>query len=265
MVMGLDVTFDRALYRQTVVRLLRRAPRVLAISEATAAAAIASGVPPERVVVVRLGVEVPEVDADDRARARAAVLGRWGLPDDAALLLTLGRLVRRKGALWFTENVVPAVPPRAHYLVAGTGVDAGAVEAAAVAKGVAARVHLLGEVTTEEREDLLRGADLFIQANVPVPGDMEGFGLVTIETAVRGTPVLASGIEGIRDAVVDGETGTLLPAGDVERWTEAVEDALADASALAERGRRARAVASVEYGEAAMGRALLASLEGSAG
>ena len=262
MVMGLDITYDRPLYRHTVVRLLRRAPRVLAISEATAAAAVAMGVPAERAVVVRLGVEVPDVDADDRARARAAVLQRWGLPEDATLLLTLGRLVRRKGALWFTENVVPATSPRAHYLVAGTGPDAAAIEAAAAANHVGLRVHLLGQVTTEEREELLRGSDLFIQANVPVPGDMEGFGLVTVEAAVRGTPVLASGIEGIRDAVIEGGTGTLVPAADVDRWIEAVEVALADPEVLAEQGRRAREVASAEYSEAAMGRALLARLEG---
>ena len=91
---------------------------------------------------------------------------------------------------------------------------------------------------------------------------MEGFGLVTVEAAVRGTPVLASGIEGIRDAVIEGGTGTLVPAADVDRWIEAVEVALADPAVLAEQGRRARAVASAEYSEAAMGRALLASLEG---
>ena len=130
--------------------------------------------------------------------------------------------------------------PRAHYLVAGTGPDAAAIEAAAAANHVALRVHLLGQVTTEEREELLRGSDLFIQANVPVPGDMEGFGLVTVEAAVRGTPVLASGIEGIRDAVIDGGTGTLVPAADVDRWIEAVEVALADPAVLAEQGRRAR-------------------------
>ena len=71
-----------------------------------------------------------------------------------------------------------------------------------------------------------------------VPGDMEGFGLVTIEAAVRGTPVLASGIEGIRDAVIDGETGTLLPPQDADRWIEATSAAIADGDGRAEWGRR---------------------------
>ena len=126
---------------------------------------------------------------------------------------------------------------------------------------MADRTHLLGAVSDAEREDLLRGADLFIQANVRVPGDMEGFGLVTIEAAVRGTPVLASGIEGIRDAVIDGETGTLLPTQDPDRWIEATSAAVADADGRAEWGRRAREAASAVYSEAAMGRELLHQLD----
>jgi glycosyltransferase involved in cell wall biosynthesis len=93
------------------------------------------------------------------------------------------------------------------YLVAGTGPDLEEVARAAASAGVSERVGLLGRVDESFREDLLAGVDLFAVPNVPVPGDMEGFGLVAIEAAMRGTPVLASRLEGLRDAVTDGVTG----------------------------------------------------------
>ncbi len=260
MVMGLDVTFAHPVYRATVLPWLRRAPLVVAISEATAEAAVGVGVPRGRVRVLRLGVEVPAVTAEDRAAARERLLGDLGLGDDAVLLLTLGRLVRRKGVRWFVEEVLPALPPSVVHLVAGDGEEREAVLAAAARTGVQERVRLLGRVDDATRERLLRGADLFVQPNVRVPGDMEGFGLVTVEAAVRGTPVVASALEGILDAVVDGSTGTLLPPEDAPAWREALRALVADRAALAARAGREGAATRERYGEEAMGAELAGML-----
>ncbi|RJK95367.1 glycosyltransferase family 4 protein [Vallicoccus soli] len=263
MVMGLDVTYDSALYRATVLPWLRRAPLVVAISAATADAAVAAGVPRERVRVLRLGVEVPDLGPQDRAAARRALLDDLGLGDDAVLLLTLGRLVRRKGVRWFVEEVLPALPPQVVHLVAGDGEERGAVLDAAARAGVGDRVRLLGRVDDATRERLLRGADAFVQPNVRVPGDMEGFGLVTVEAAVRGTPVVASALEGVLDAVVDGETGTLVPPEDAAAWRAALLPRVAGPAAraaLAGEGARQAAATRARYGEEAMGAELAALL-----
>ena len=82
----------------------------------------------------------------------------------------------------------------------------------------------------------MRGADVFVQPNIPVPGDMEGFGLVAIEAAMQGSLVVASSLEGLIDAVDDGVTGELLPAQDATAWRTHLEELLADPD-----GRRARA------------------------
>lgn len=256
MVMGLDVTYPNPVYRSVVHRQLRRAPRVLAISAATAAKAQAAGVAPERAAVLRLGVQEPPVGARDRAAARTAVLQRLGLTPDRVLVLTLGRLVPRKGARWFVSHVLPGLPPDLHYLLAGEGPEAVGIAKAASQAGVANRVHLLGAVDEQGREDLMRGADLFVQPNVPVAGDLEGFGLVVVEAALRGTPVVAADLEGIRDAVVDGRTGLLLPSGDAAAWQARLTDLLADRPALARLGEGFRSEAAALYGEDAMGRSL---------
>ena len=124
-----------------------------------------------------------------RAAASKEIRQRYGLPDGAVVLLTLGRLVRRKGARWFTRHVLPGLAPDITYLVAGDGPEANPIRVAAVQAGLGDRVLLLGRVDDDTRELLLRGADLFVQPNIRVPGDIEGFGLVTIEASMRGEPL----------------------------------------------------------------------------
>jgi phosphatidyl-myo-inositol dimannoside synthase len=260
MIMGLDVTYQNRLYRTIVHPLLRRSSQVIAISAATAEKAHAFGVPADRVAVLRLGVQAVEVTATDRAHTRDAMRQRLRLPDSDTVLLTLGRLVRRKGVRWFVESVLPGLPPNVQYIVAGQGPEADAILQAANSAGVAARVHLVGRVSDAEREELMIGADLFIQPNIAVPGDMEGFGLVTIEAAMRGTPVLAADLEGIKDAVVDGRTGILLPPAQPAIWLAELNVLTTNPESLAEIGLNFQSEARVLYGEDAMGRALCGQL-----
>jgi phosphatidyl-myo-inositol dimannoside synthase len=192
------------------------------------------------------------VSPEDRAAARSRLAEQLGVSDDAFLVLTLGRLVRRKGARWFTAEVLPKLPGEVHYVVAGDGAEAEPVRAAAAAAGVSGRVHLLGSGDDETRETAMRGADLFVQPNIRVPGDMEGFGLVTIEAALRGTPVVAAALEGILDAVVDGETGILLSSEDPDAWVRCVTDLVSDRGSLPATGQQYRKAASARYGETAM-------------
>ena len=185
LVMGLDITWANRAYRAVAHRSLRRAPSVIAISKATAeTAAQVAGVDPDCIHVVRLGVPVPEATNDRRVARKA--LHRWlRVPDDHAVVVTVGRLVRRKGARWFVDEVLPELPPGTVFVVAGEGPERTGVVDAAARRGVADRVRVLGRVSDGERELLFRGADIFVQPNVRVPNDMEGFGLVTIEAAVR--------------------------------------------------------------------------------
>ncbi|HEX5494853.1 MAG TPA: glycosyltransferase family 4 protein [Mycobacteriales bacterium] len=262
MVMGLDLTYQNRAYRAVVHRALRRAPCVIAISAATAEVAGSFGVRPDRVRVVRLGVAAPPVTAEDRVSAAEDLRRRYGLPDDAVVLLTLGRLVRRKGGAWFARHVLAGLPDGVHYLVAGDGPEREPIAAAAAAAGVDQRVHLLGRVDDDTRERLLCGADIFVQPNIRVPGDMEGFGLVTIEAAMRGTVTVASGIEGICDAVRDGQTGILLPAEDPDAWIARLRELVADPPSRRDTGARFGARTRELYGERAMGARLVAELDG---
>lgn len=259
MAMGKDVVWSPRWYQWAVRRSLPHAPLVLAISEATAAEVLAVGVAPDRVRVVRLGVEPPAL-APDRASARRAARALAQASDGDILLLTLGRLVRRKGVAWFAEHVLPGLPEHVVYVVAGDGEDAARIREAVRRSGRSDRVRLLGVVDEETREALMRGADVFVQPNIAVPGDMEGFGLVAVEAAMRGSLVVAASLEGLRDAVVDGETGFLVPSRDPERWIAILTELAAHAPTLeAIAGRFARNCRET-YDRESMGRLLAAHL-----
>jgi phosphatidyl-myo-inositol dimannoside synthase len=257
MVLGLDMTYGNRAYRAVVPPALRRAELVIAISEATAKVARDLGIPPGRVHVVQLGVDAPEVSAEQRVEARRRLNAILGTTDDQMLLLALGRLVRRKGTAWFVRNVIPELPGRVVCVVAGDGREAEQVHRAVAELGLDDRARLLGQVDDAQRELLLRGADVFVQPNIRVPNDIEGFGLVTIEAAMRGLPVVAADIEGLAEAVVDGVTGTLLPSGDARAWIDELTRLAADRDRLAAQGRAFQKAARERYTERIMGEQLL--------
>ena len=173
------------------------APLVVAISGATGRAAIERGVSAERFRVVPPGVLDPSRLPKRTAESGARLRNRLGLAPDTTVLLTLGRLVPRKGVRWFVSEVMSQLPETVVYVVAGSGSDEDAIRSAIAGIGPSGqRVLLLGQVDEGLRDALFTGADLFIMPNVVVPGDMEGFGLVAIEAAAAGALVVASALGG---------------------------------------------------------------------
>lgn len=224
---GLDITYTNLLYRH-VPWAVRRAGVVFCISRAAAAEAIRHGVPQEKIRVIPLAVrDRPAKEPDP------GLLKEFSLPADAPVLITVGRLVKRKGVAWFTANVLPPLVkqfPNLIYMVVGEGEDRGNIEAVIKHTGLVENVRLLGRVSDELREAAYARADIFVMPNIKVPGDMEGFGLVLLEAAVRGLPVVAADLEGISDAVADGKNGVLIASGDAAGFERSVGRFLDDAA-----------------------------------
>jgi len=125
------------------------------------------------------------------------------------VILTVGHLMHRKGQV----RVIEAMPrvlrqlPEAVYLMAGTGVHEVAMRQAAKAAGVEHAVRFLGHVEEEALPSLYRTADVFTLANRNLPdGDFEGFGIVYLEAAASGLPVVVGERTGNADAVIDDVT-----------------------------------------------------------
>ncbi len=234
---GRDVTLPVAPYQWLVPRVLRSLDRVFPISRATARECLARGAVPGSTHVVPCGVDTGAFTPPaDRSAARSELLraiGAEDLPADALLLASVGRHQERKGFHWFASEVVPRLPENVVFLLGGEGPTTPAIRRAVEEHGLHGRVRLLGKVSEEVLGKLYRGADLFVMPNVPVPGDIEGFGVVMLEAGLCGLPVIAADLEGISDVVQEGISGHLVPSRDAAAFADVILRYHGDRDALA--------------------------------
>ncbi|MEV4825231.1 glycosyltransferase [Micromonospora sp. NPDC049274] len=198
----------------------RSVDRVVAQCRDEVGELVRMGVPRSRMTVVPSGVNLasfaPLGPVADREPGRARIL-------------TVGRLVERKG--FQTVVRAMALVPDAECVVVGgppeglleTDPYARRLRALAESCGVADRVHLVGAVPREEMGRWYRSADLLVAAPWYEP-----FGLTPLEAMACGVPVVGTAVGGIRDTVVDGTTGDLVPARDPQALATAIQRLLDD-------------------------------------
>jgi glycosyltransferase involved in cell wall biosynthesis len=160
--------------------------------------------------LIPLGIERPP-QVPRMARANFAI------PEDAFVMVTVGRLVARKATAQLVLAMSAAQRPDTHLLIVGDGPDADAVRRTAADAGLRERVHLLGQVSDERKYQALGVADLFVSAT-----QHEGFGLVFLEAMAYGLPIICYDHGGQTDFLVDGETGHLVTLNDLDRFTRAI-------------------------------------------
>ncbi len=197
-----------------------------AISESTADDLVARGIARERTVVIPPGVSFEHYTPEPSARAAVptfSYLGRLKKYKGVDLVIRAFARVRRRDAI---------------LEIAGAGDYRPRLEALARSLDLGSRVRFLGFVSEAEKLSLLRRSWA-----VALASPKEGWGLTNVEAEACGTPVVASDSPGIRESVRNGETGFLVPHGDVAGLAAAM-DRLAESPALVEQmGERARAFA----------------------
>jgi glycosyltransferase involved in cell wall biosynthesis len=213
---------------RVIPRVYRRAA-FHAISDSTRDDLVRRGIRRERVEVIYPGVDAAWYSPD-------AATPRAGTPT----FLYVGRLKRYKGV----ETAVRAVAlaratrPDVTLEIAGQGDDRLRLERLAGALGQADGVRFLGFVSEEAKRRLLRRAWAVV-----LPSPKEGWGISNVEAAACGTPALASDSPGLRESVRHGETGYLVPHGDVRALADRLLELAGDPGLTARLGRGARAFA----------------------
>lgn len=207
-------------------RLARDADLVVAVSEAEAAT-VRERLGGKRIAVVPLGVDSVAFRPLDALEAGAHRLRREA--GEAAEVLVAGRLHPLKGfdlALAAVAEIPADERPTLRIVGAPPPDDAGylsRLHAAARALGEG-MVRFDGALHRDELAARLRRADLVL-----VPSHSETFGLIALEAAASGAPVIAAAdAGGLREAVVDGETGVLVSGRDPEDWAAAIQGVLGD-------------------------------------
>jgi predicted dehydrogenase/glycosyltransferase involved in cell wall biosynthesis len=208
---------QRAAYRA----LVRQLDRVICVSDEAARSYLNAGIARERVRVVRNGIEALSEHPE-----------RLGLPGDARLVVSIGRLTEQKG---FDLLIEAASELReTHFYLVGEGPLARSLQAGIESRGLEERVRLLGR--REDVPSLLAGANV-----LAMPSRFEGLPIVALEAMSLGVPVVGTRVCGLTEAVVDGSTGRLVPPGDGRALARALDEVLSSpevAAAWGEAGRR---------------------------
>jgi D-inositol-3-phosphate glycosyltransferase len=195
------------------------------------------GADPSRIEVIPPGVDHAMFQPGDRAEARR----RLQLPD-GPLLLFVGRIQPLKGADVALEALAAMDDPRAALAIVGgpSGVDGNAelarLHALAGALEVEDRVRWVDAQPHDALVDWYRAADVCV-----VPSRTESFGLVALEAAACGTPVVAARVGGLRSIIDDGETGYLVDGRAAIDFAAPIEHLLANPRRAADMGITAAA------------------------
>jgi glycogen(starch) synthase len=162
----------------------------------------------------------------------------------APLLLFFGRLEWEKGV----QDLIAALPrirrahPGARLVVAGTGSHGSWLADQARKHRVRRAVDFVGHLSDRELTAVLAAADAVV-----LPSRYEPFGIVALEAAAAGTPLVASTAGGLGEVVVHGATGLSFPPGDAAGLATAVNEVLADRAAAQRRARAAKARLATDF------------------
>jgi glycosyltransferase involved in cell wall biosynthesis len=200
----------------------RPARRLIAISDAVRRFLERAGHAPEKLVTVRYGLDLPP-SAPAHITPDAA-----GIADGVPLLLAVGRLIAQKdhATLLRAFARIHDRHSNARLAILGDGPLEEQTRALVRELGLDDAVVLPGR---QEPGDWLARADVFVHTS-----RWEGFGIVLLEAMLASLPIVATSVSAVPEVVVDGETGLLVGAGDVEALAAALGDLLADP----ERARR---------------------------
>lgn len=195
-------------------------------------------VPSSKLHVVLNGIDLSRFRPDSAARGR--VRAELGIPKDAWVVGAVGRLSQVKNHALLLRAAAGVLSDNGRLLLVGDGPEAAPLRALAEELGISDRVVFAGE-----RHDVpafLAASDLFVLSS-----NSEGLPLSMVEAMATGLPVVSTAVGGIPALVADGETGFLVPSGDVDALAAKLAALKADPELAKAMGKRGRQLALGRY------------------
>jgi phosphatidylinositol alpha-1,6-mannosyltransferase len=257
---GLDITYAHKnslmgkIYRSVNIPSEKKMDKLIMVGNETINEAVKIGIPEEKCVFIPNGLDVDEVCGNYSRSELEKLLGRN--LNGKKIIFRGGRFVKHKGVNWFVRNVMPKLPEN-YILVAAGGVvakkttgdanDFENVKKTVQELNLSARVILLANLPRKDMKILFSTCDIYISPNIKVDGSMEGFGITAIEAGACGKVVLASNLEGLKDAIIDGQNGFLVESENSEAWAKKITELLEQDSMRNDFGEKAAKFVSENY------------------
>ncbi len=225
---------------------------MVAVSSRSRQSALREGIRPDRIVVIKNGINPLPVENAEAYDIRKAA----GLRDGDIFLISVGRLVHEKAH----EILLDAMPlvlreyPNTRLGILGDGPLRPQLEAQIAKMGLADTVRLFG--TSSAVSQYLSAADVFV-----LPSRSEGLPIALLEAMSAGLPVVATRLEGMDDLVKHGERGLLVPVDDPRALADAILELLSDPPAARRMGAAARSLVMENYTEDIMCKQYLSLIE----
>jgi len=238
---GLDVTFAHKksilgkIYRYVNIPALKKLDKLIMVGRETILEAQKLGIPREKCEFIPNGFEADEITAKYTRSDLEKLIGTD--LSGKKVIFRGGRFTKHKGVEWFIRNVMPKLPENYILVAAGGGIarkTAGdenfypECEKAVKDLGIGNRVKLMLNLKRSDMKILFNVCDLYVSPNIKVQGSLEGFGITAIEAAACGKVVLASNLEGLKDAVKDSQNGFLLEPENADIWAQKIKEILSD-------------------------------------
>ena len=198
-------------------------------------AAEALGADARKCCLLIYGVDSIEMVPDDSRRS--ALRAQLGLDENTPVIVTVGRLVPKKG-FDVLVKATPLIDPSAHVVIVGHGEQLNYLKTLAASLGIAHRVHFVGSILRTDLIHYYNMGDIFVMPTVSPPAD--GLNVAAVEAMSCGLPVVASDVGGNPLVVADGETGLLVRMGDTEALAAAINRLVADPAQRQAMGQRGR-------------------------
>src|SRR5680860_59378 len=249
---ALDITYKKWLYQLFIPKCVKKANKVICVSDYTQDECKKRGILSSKTIVIKNGISddfyiknrnIKELRNQIEKTINISLKNK-------KILLSAGRLIERKGFHWFVTEVIPELLKKRKdfiYIIVGSGKFRENIKATIAENNLENIVFMLGRVSSKTLKILYNSADIFVMPNIKIEGDAEGFGLVALEAASCGLPVVASNLEGIKDALEDYESGYLVATSSKEGYTNIVSSLLERKSMSDGELERLRAVVLKNY------------------
>ena len=233
---GLDLIANNRIYQAVFLPAIRACDALIVNSHHTKKLAETAGIEPSRIRILHPGVQIPPCHPGADAEAFRRRIGAGSGP----ILLSVGRLTKRKGILEFVEHCLPEIvhrcPSVLFVLIGGEARQAvrksvGMIQLileAALSKGIDKHLLVMGNVDDETLYQAYAASQLLIFPVIEQPDDVEGFGMVALEAAAYGLPTVAFATGGVTDAIRDRVSGYLVNPGNYAEFAETVLRCLQD-------------------------------------